>query len=157
MRGELPVLRRRVQGQKEIAPRWKRCTRATDDALGEAVGQDWVKTYFSPEKKENMLKLVTALETALASGYCSNCPGCRKRRKKKAQEKLALIRNKIGYPEHWRDYSTLEVKRDDLLGNMARAAIFEDRRNLNKLGKPVDETEWGMTPPTVNAYYMSRR
>ena len=73
--------------------------------------------------------------------------------KKKALEKLALIRNKIGYPEHWRDYSTLEVKRDDLLGNIARASIFEDRRNLNKLGKPVDETEWGMTPPTVNAYY----
>src|ERR1700691_840577 len=73
--------------------------------------------------------------------------------KKNAEEKLALIRQKIGYPEHWRDYSTLEIKRDDLLGNIARAFVYEDRRNLNKLGKPVDETEWDMTPPTVNAYY----
>ena len=135
-----------------MAPRWKRCTQATDDALGEAVGQDWVKKYFSPEKKENMLELVSALEAALRQDI-EQLPWMSDDTKKKALEKLALIRNKIGYPEHWRDYSTLEVKRDDLLGNIARAGIFEDRRNLNKLGKPVDETEWGMTPPTVNAYY----
>jgi putative endopeptidase len=139
-------------GQKEIAPRWKRCTQATDGALGEAVGQDWVKTYFSPEKKENMVKLVTALEAALAEDI-QQLPWMSEGTKKNAEEKLALIRNKIGYPEHWRDYSTLEIKRDDLLGNIARATVYEDRRNLNKLGKPVDETEWGMTPPTVNAYY----
>jgi putative endopeptidase len=139
-------------GQKEIAPRWKRCTRATDEALGEAVGQDWVKQYFSPEKKENMVKLVTALETALAEDI-QQLPWMSEATRKNAEEKLALIRNKIGYPEHWRDYSTLEVKRDDLLGNVARATVYEDRRNLDKLGKPVDETEWGMTPPTVNAYY----
>jgi putative endopeptidase len=143
---------RELLGQEEMAPRWKRCTRATDVALGEAVGQDWVKEYFSPEKKENMIKLVTALEAALGQDI-SQLPWMSEETKKKALEKLALIRNKIGYPEHWRDYSTLEVKRDDLLGNMARATIFEDRRNLNKLGKPVDETEWNMTPPTVNAYY----
>ncbi len=139
-------------GQKEIAPRWKRCTRATDEALGEAVGQDWVKQYFSPEKKENMVKLVTALEAALAEDI-QELPWMSEATRKNAEEKLALIRNKIGYPEHWRDYSTLEVKRDDLLGNVARATVYEDRRNLDKLGKPVDETEWGMTPPTVNAYY----
>ena len=139
-------------GQKEIAPRWKRCTRATDKALGEAVGQDWVKQYFSPEKKENMVKLVTALEAALAEDI-QQLPWMSEATRKNAEEKLALIRNKIGYPEHWRDYSTLEVKRDDLLGNVARATVYEDRRNLDKLGKPVDETEWGMTPPTVNAYY----
>ena len=139
-------------GQKEIAPRWKRCTQATDGALGEAVGQDWVKTYFSPEKKESMVKLVTALETALAEDI-QQLPWMSEATKKNAEEKLALIRNKIGYPEHWRDYSTLEIKRDDLLGNIARASVYEDRRNLNKLGKPVDETEWRMTPPTVNAYY----
>ena len=139
-------------GQKEIAPRWKRCTRATDNALGEAVGQDWVKQYFSPEKKENMVKLVTALEAALAQDI-QQLPWMSEATRKNAEEKLALIRNKIGYPEHWRDYSTLEVKRDDLLGNVARATVYEDRRNLDKLGKPVDETEWGMTPPTVNAYY----
>ena len=139
-------------GQKEISPRWKRCTRATDNALGEAVGQDWVKQYFSPEKKENMVKLVTALEAALAEDI-QQLPWMSEATRKNAEEKLALIRNKIGYPEHWRDYSTLEVKRDDLLGNVARATVYEDRRNLDKLGKPVDETEWGMTPPTVNAYY----
>ncbi len=141
-----------LQGQQELTPRWKRCTLATDNALGEAVGQDWVKKYFSPEKKENMLKLVAALEAALRQDI-EQLPWMSEDTKKQALEKLALIRNKIGYPEHWRDYSTLEVKRDDLLGNMARATVFEDRRNLDKLGKPVDETEWFMTPPTVNAYY----
>ena len=141
-----------LQGQQELAPRWKRCTLATDNALGEAVGQDWVTKYFSPEKKENMTKLVTALEAALRQDI-DQLPWMSDETKKKALEKLALIRNKIGYPEHWRDYSTLEIKRDDLLGNVARADIFEDRRNLAKLGKPVDETEWHMTPPTVNAYY----
>jgi putative endopeptidase len=142
-----------LQGQQEMTPRWKRCTQATDGALGEAVGQDWVKKYFGPEKKANMLQLVTALETALHQDI-EQLPWMSDDTKKKALEKLALIRNKIGYPEHWRDYSTLQVKRDDLLGNMARAAVFEDRYNLDKLGKPVDETEWLMTPPTVNAYYM---
>jgi putative endopeptidase len=141
-----------LQGQQEIAPRWKRCTQATDNALGEAVGQDWVKKYFSPDKKENTTKLVTALEAALHRDI-DQLPWMSEETKKKALEKLALIRNKIGYPEHWRDYSTLEIKRDDLLGNVARADIFEDRRDLAKLGKPVDETEWHMTPPTVNAYY----
>jgi putative endopeptidase len=139
-------------GQEQMGARWKRCTRATDGALGEAVGQDWVKKYFSPEKKESMLQLVAALEAALHQDI-EQLPWMSEDTKKKALEKLALIRNKIGYPEHWRDYSTLEIKRDDLLGNIARAAIFEDRRNLNKLGKPVDEKEWQMTPPTVNAYY----
>jgi putative endopeptidase len=142
-----------LQGQQEMTPRWKRCTRATDGALGEAVGQDWVKKYFGPEKKANMLQLVTALEAALHQDI-EQLPWMSDDTKKKAIEKLALIRNKIGYPEHWRDYSAFEVRRDDLLGNMARGAVFEDRRNLNKLGKPVDETEWLMTPPTVNAYYM---
>jgi putative endopeptidase len=139
-------------GQPQMEARWKRCTRATDNALGEAVGQDWVKKYFSPEKKQSTLELVTALEAALKEDI-EQLPWMSADTKKKALEKLALIRNKIGYPDHWRDYSSLEVKRDDLVGNMARAAIFEDKRNLAKLGKPVDETEWFMTPPTVNAYY----
>jgi putative endopeptidase len=139
-------------GQQENAPRWKRCTRATDNALGEAVGQDWVKQYFSPEKKENMDKLVTALDAALAKDI-ADLPWMSEETKKNAQAKLDLMRRKIGYPEHWRDYSTVTIKRDDLLGNIAETTVYEDRRNLNKLGKPVDETEWGMTPPTVNAYY----
>ncbi len=139
-------------GQQEIAPRWKRCSRATDNALGEAVGQDWVKKYFSPEKKENMEKLVSALEKALGEDI-QQLPWMSDETKKNAQAKLALMRQKIGYPEHWRDYSTVTIKRDDLLGNIAQTTVYEDRRNLAKLGKPVDETEWGMTPPTVNAYY----
>ena len=136
-------------GAKEITPRWRKCAQATDNALGEAVGQDWVKKNFSPEKKEDMLKLVAALEKALGEDI-EQLPWMSDATKKTALEKLSLITNKIGYPEHWRDYSTLVIKRDDLLGNVARAAIFEDRRNLDKLGKPVDATEWLMTPPTVN-------
>ena len=143
---------RELMGQQEIAPRWKRCSRATDNALGEAVGQDWVKKYFSPQKKENMEKLVKALEAALAQDI-QQLPWMSEETKKHAEEKLALIRQKIGYPEHWRDYSTVTIKRDDLLDNIAQTTVYEDRRNLDKLGKPVDETEWGMTPPTVNAYY----
>jgi putative endopeptidase len=145
--------RSELQGQKEMTPRWKKCTEATDESLGEAVGQDWVKKYFSPEKKENMVKLVAALDTALGEDI-KQLPWMSEDTKATAVKKLSLMRNKIGYPEHWRDYSTLDVKADDLLGNIMRATVFEDRRNLNKLGKPVDETEWLMTPPTVNAYYM---
>jgi putative endopeptidase len=139
-------------GQKELTPRWRRCAQATDGGLGEAVGQDWVKKNFSPEKKEDMLKLVTALEKALGEDI-NQLPWMTADTKKTALEKLSLMRNKIGYPDHWRDYSSLIIKRDDLLGNITRATVFEDRRNLDKLGKPVDETEWFMTPPTVNAYY----
>jgi putative endopeptidase len=145
---------RELLGQQEIAPRWKRCTRATDNELGEAVGQDWVKTYFSPEKKESMEKLVTALDSALGKDI-AQLPWMSDETKKNAEAKLDLMRRKIGYPEHWRDYSSVTIKRDNLLGNIAQTTVYEDRRNLAKLGKPVDETEWGMTPPTVNAYYSS--
>jgi putative endopeptidase len=141
-----------LQGQKEETPRWKRCTRATDMALGEAVGQDWVKQNFSPDAKANMEKLVAALERALAQDI-KELPWMSDATKVEAKAKLDAIRNKIGYPENWRDYTSLTVKRDDYLGNIARSAEFERARNLAKLGKPVDEKEWGMTPPTVNAYY----
>lgn len=141
-----------LQGAKEIQPRWKRCTQLSDEALGEAVGQNWVKKNFPPEAKENMTKLVAALDKALAEDI-QQLPWMSEETKKAALEKLALYRNKIGYPEKWRDYSKFIVKRDDLLGNVNRGDEFERQRNLNKLGKPVDETEWGMTPPTVNAYY----
>jgi putative endopeptidase len=141
-----------LQGQKEQTPRWKRCTRATDQALGEAVGQDWVKQNFPPDAKANMDKLVAALERALGQDI-QQLPWMSAETKVEAEKKLDAIRNKIGYPENWRDYSALVVKRDDPLGNLERSAEFERARNLNKLGKPVDEKEWGMTPPTVNAYY----
>jgi putative endopeptidase len=141
-----------LQGQKEDTPRWKRCTRATDMALGEAVGQDWVKQNFPPDAKANMEKLVAALELALAQDI-KELPWMSDATKVEAKAKLDAIRNKIGYPENWRNYSSLIVKRDDYLGNMERSAEFERARNLAKLDKPVDEKEWGMTPPTVNAYY----
>ncbi len=141
-----------LNGQKEQAPRWKRCTRATDQALGEAVGQDWVKQNFPPDAKANMDKLVAALERALGEDI-AQLPWMSDATKVEAKAKLDAIRNKIGYPENWRDYSALMVKRDDPLGNIERNAAFERRRNYDKLGKPVDEKEWGMTPPTVNAYY----
>jgi putative endopeptidase len=141
-----------LSGQKEPTPRWKRCTRLTDASLGEAVGQDWVSKNFPPDAKANMSKLVAALDTALSQDI-QQLSWMSDATKKEAEAKLAEIRNKIGYPEKWKDYSSVVVKRDDLLGNIHRATNFERMRNLNKLGKPVDEKEWGMTPPTVNAYY----
>ena len=141
-----------LNGQKEQTPRWKRCTRATDGALGEAVGQDWVKQNFPPDAKSSMEKLVAALEVALGKDIAA-LPWMSDATKLEAKAKLDTIRQKIGYPEKWRDYSKLEVKRDDFLGNVERNVAFERTRNLAKLGTPVDEKEWGMTPPTVNAYY----
>ncbi len=141
-----------LSGQKEPTPRWKQCTGETDRALGEAVGQDWVKEHFPPKAKASMDQLVAALEKALAADI-QTLPWMSDDTKKAAEEKLALYRNKIGYPEKWRDYSALVVKRDDPLGNAKRNAVFQRDYNLNKLAKPVNEKEWGMSPPTVNAYY----
>ena len=143
-----------LQGQKEPTPRWKQCTAMTDGALGEAVGQDWVKQNFPPAAKASMDQLVAALEKALGDDI-KTLPWMSDETKKAAEEKLSMIRNKIGYPEHWRDYSALKVKRDDLIGNLHRDAVFSRNWDLDHLGKPVDEKEWGMTPPTVNAYYDS--
>ncbi len=141
-----------LAGQKEQAPRWKRCTSATDRALGEAVGKDWVAKYFTPEAKANMQELVHQLEAALGEDIKS-LDWMSAATKEEALKKLAAFRDKIGYPDTWRDYSTLVVKRDDAVGNAMRTAVFEDRRDIGKIGKPVDEKEWSMTPPTVNAYY----
>ncbi len=143
---------RTLQGQKQEQPRWRICTAMTDHAMGEAVGQDWVKQYFPPEAKDNMEKLVHALEAALGQDI-QQLPWMSPATKAEAEKKLDAIRDKIGYPEHWRDYSKLVVKRDDLICNRQRDSIFETNRDLAKYGKPVDEKEWDMTPPTVNAYY----
>ena len=141
-----------LQGQVEQAPRWKRCTMLTDADLGEAVGQDWVKQNFPPDAKANMEKLVASLKKSLAEDI-QQAPWMTEETKKQAELKLDAFRQKIGYPEKWRDYSKLEVKRDDLLGNSHRSDAFDFAYDLNKIGKPVDEKLWGMTPPTVNAYY----
>jgi len=141
-----------LQGQKEPLARWKQCSSMTDNALGEAVGQDWVKQNFPPAAKDSMDKLVAALEKSLGDDI-KTLPWMTDATKKAAEEKLGMIRNKIGYPEKWRDYSSVKVNRNDLIGNAHRAAVYERNYNFAKLGKPVDEKEWGMTPPTVNAYY----
>jgi putative endopeptidase len=143
---------RTLNGQKEEQPRWKRCTRMTDQALGEAVGQDWVKAYFPGSSKANMEKLIQHLESAMAADL-NTLPWMSEETKIEARKKLDAITDKIGYPDHWKDYSSIEVKRGDLLGNVTRAGGYERKRNLAKFGKPVDPSEWGMTPPTVNAYY----
>jgi putative endopeptidase len=141
-----------LAGQKEQAPRWKRCTTLTDRALGEAVGQDWVARNFPPAAKDNMEKLVAALEKAMDEDI-KQLDWMSDTTKVEAKKKLDAFRQKIGYPDKWRDYSSLTIKRDDPVGNVMRVAAFNDHRSLSKIGKPVDEKEWGMTPPTVNAYY----
>lgn len=143
-----------LTGQEVPEARWKQCSSMTDRALGEAVGQDWVKQNFPPAAKDSMDKLVAALEKSLGDDI-KTLPWMSDDTKKAAEEKLAMIRNKIGYPEKWRDYSSVKVSRTDLVGNSEHAAVYEDNYNFNKLGKPVDEKEWDMTPPTVNAYYAS--
>jgi putative endopeptidase len=141
-----------LTGQKEQTPRWKRCTQSTDRALGEAVGQDWVARNFPPAAKDNMEQLVHALEAALnqdIQGLEWMSPAT----KAEAEKKLAAFRDKIGYPDKWRDYSSVTIERDNPVKNVEAISAFNDRRDLNKIGTPVDEKEWGMTPPTVNAYY----
>ena len=144
--------RRDLTGQAEIQPRWKRCASATDDALGEALGQRYVELTFGADGKQRMLKMVVALEQALGEDI-DGLPWMSPETKKEARLKLAAINNKIGYPDKWRDYSKLTIARGDLLGNFFRANEFESKRDVNKIEKPVDRNEWGMTPPTVNAYY----
>jgi putative endopeptidase len=141
-----------LSGQQEPEARWKQCSSMTDNALGEAVGQDWVKQNFPPAAKASMDKLVAALEKSLGDDI-KTLPWMSEETKKAAEEKLDMIRNKIGYPEKWRDYSSVKVNRAGLIGNLHSSAVYERNYNYAKLGKPVDEKEWGMTPPTVNAYY----
>lgn len=142
---------RTLSGTAEIQPRWRRCSFFADADLGDAVGQAYVARYFPPENKQRMLQMVKAIEAALhqdidASNWMSD------ETKKKAHVKLSAQVDKIGYPDRWQDYSVIEIKRDDFLGNVQRASRFEIERRLSLVGKPVDRYHWGMTPPTVNAY-----
>jgi putative endopeptidase len=141
-----------LTGQKEMQARWKRCVNLTDGELGEALGQRYVDVTFGPDGKQRMLKMVDALEKSLAEDI-HNLSWMSEETKKQAKVKLDAIRNKIGYPDVWRDYSSVTIKRDDLIGNIARADEFETKRDIHKIDKPLDRKEWGMTPPTVNAYY----
>ncbi len=141
-----------LRGTKEMPPRWKRCVRATDRALGEALGQEFVKAAFNGASKEKALQLVGEIEMEMRKDI-DNAVWMTPATKQQAFEKLRAVANKIGYPEKWRDYSSVKVARDDYFGDVLRAYDFELRRNFGKIGKPVDKSEWGMTPPTVNAYY----
>jgi putative endopeptidase len=141
-----------LSGQAQEQARWKRCTALTDRAMGEAVGQDWVKEHFPPQAKQSMEQLVASLKQALAQDIQS-APWMSEATKQQAELKLDEFRQKIGYPDHWRDYSKLAVSRTDFIADLHHAAHFQFDYELNKIGKPVDEKEWGMTPPTVNAYY----
>lgn len=153
------LYRKELAGVPEQQPRWKRAVNATSGggagdfgALGEVVAQIYVARHFKPEAKRSMDKLVANLLKAYEISI-KDLSWMTAETKTKALDKLAKITPKIGYPEEWRDYSKLEIKADDLLGNMRRSAEFEHQRMIDKLGKPVDKKEWGMTPQTVNAYY----
>jgi putative endopeptidase len=143
-------------GTPEIEPRWKRGVQLVEGEMGMAVGKLYVAKHFPPEAKERMKKLVANLIAAYKADIQA-LDWMSPETKIKALEKLSKFTPKIGYPEKWRDYAKLEVRRDDLVGNARRAAEFSMNYQLNKLGKPVDKTEWGMTPQTVNAYYNPTR
>ncbi len=141
-----------IRGIPEIRPRWKRGVEVVEAALGEGVGKLYVEKYFPPENKARMEALVSNLLEAYKQSV-DTLDWMSPETKKQALEKLAKFSPKIGYPKNWRDYSALTVTAGDLIGNVARANTFEYRRNIDKLGKPIDRDEWGMTPQTVNAYY----
>ena len=141
-----------LNGQPEQRARWKRCSSAVNGALGEALGKTYVEQYFAGDSKAKMLTMVHDIEAAMGRDI-DQIDWMSPATKVRAREKLAAVANKIGYPDKWRDYSSLNIKPDDAVGNELRADAFENDRQLNKIGKPVDPLEWQMTPPTVNAYY----
>jgi endothelin-converting enzyme/putative endopeptidase len=145
-------MRQALTGQKQNQDRWKRCVDLVDGSLGEALGQRYVEATFGADGKQRMLKMVDALEKSL-NGDIQGLSWMSDDTKKQANVKLEAIRNKIGYPDVYRDYSSVTIKKDDLLGNVDRANEFESKRQVAKIDKPLDRTEWGMTPPEVNAYY----
>ncbi|QCR21490.1 M13 family metallopeptidase [Pontibacter sp. SGAir0037] len=141
-----------LYGTQEQQPQWRRAVDVVNNNLGEMVGKVYVEKHFSPEAKERMLDLVNNLLKAYESSI-KELDWMSEDTKKQALDKLSKFTPKIGYPDKWRDYSDLKIVKNDLYGNMVRSAEFEYNRMMNKLGKPVDRDEWGMTPQTVNAYY----
>ncbi len=141
-----------LNGAEKQQERWKRCTSRIDREMGEALGQVYVGKYFPPAEKQQALQMTLAIEQAMDKDI-DGLDWMSAETKVKAKEKLHTVMNKVGYPDKWRDYSTLEIVRGDALGNQERAREFDHARNLAKIGKPVDKGEWYMSPPTVNAYY----
>ena len=143
---------RKLYGQPQQRAQWKRCSTAVDSALGEALGKVYVEQYFAGDSKTKMLEMVRDIENAMGRDI-DTLDWMTPATKVRAKEKLHEVANKIGYPDKWRDYSKLAIEPDDAVGNMLRANEFENNRQLAKIGKPVDHSEWDMSPPTVNAYY----
>jgi len=141
-----------LNGAEKQQERWKRCTSRVDQELGEALGQAFVARYFPPDAKQRALEMTLAIEQAMDKDI-DTLEWMSAPTRVQAKEKLHTVMNKIGYPDHWRDYSKLEIVRGDALGNDARAKQFDWARDLAKIGKPVDKGEWFMSPPTVDAYY----
>ncbi|MDE3186541.1 MAG: M13 family metallopeptidase [Acidobacteriota bacterium] len=141
-----------LNGAEKEQDRWKRCTSRVDREMGEALGQVYVARYFPPEAKQHALEMTLAIEQAMGKDI-DGLDWMSAETKVKAKEKLHTVMNKIGYPNKWRDYSKLQIIRDDALGNQERVRAFDFARDLAKIGKPVDKDEWFMSPPTVNAYY----
>lgn len=143
-------------GSKEDLPRWRKAVATTNGALGFALGQLYVKSYFSPQSKEKVLDILHNIREALKEDL-QTLPWMSEATRVQALAKLSKIEEKIGYPDKWRDYSALKIDRASYAGNVMRANEFEFQRDLDKIGKPVDRTEWGMTPATVNAYYSPQK
>jgi putative endopeptidase len=141
-----------LSGTKELQPRWKRCVQGTDNVLGEALGQFYVEKTFTPEAKARAQRMVMNLIEALREDLAT-LKWMSDETRQRATAKLDAFARKIGYPDKWRNYEALSISRDGYAENVRRGAEFEVRRNLAKIGQPVDRSEWGMTPPTVNAYY----
>jgi putative endopeptidase len=141
-----------LAGQEQMLPRWRRCTRAADRDLGEALGQAYVDRAFPPESKARTIEMVHAIEQAMHDDI-ESVTWMTPATKEQAIVKLKGIEDKIGYPSHWRNYSSVKITRDSYLGNVEQASSFEFERWVAKIGKPVDRGEWNMTPPTINAYY----
>jgi predicted metalloendopeptidase len=141
-----------LTGAQQLKPRWKRVVTSTDGALGEALGKLYVADYFPPQAKARAQELVKNVQEAMADAIKKN-NWMDEQTRKEALKKLAAFTVKIGYPDKWRDYSTLKIDKGPFVLNAMRASMFEVERQLKKIGKPVDRSEWGMTPPTVNAYY----
>ena len=141
-----------LTGAKQLLPRWKRCIATATDALGEALAQPFVRDHFGAEGKERSKSMVAQIEEAMKRDL-EALPWMDEPTRKKALEKLAKINNKIGFPDVWRNYDSLEVTRDSYATNLLHASVFEQKRQLAKIGKPLDRNEWLMSPPEVNAYY----
>jgi len=145
-----------LTGAKELLPRWQRVVSTEDDAMGFATGKLYVEKKFPPSSKKAVLDILHGIRAALKDDL-TTLAWMSPETRKAAINKLDLMEERIGYPDKWRDYSTLEVKRDSYVQNVIRANEFEQKRQLNKIGKPVDKNEWGMTPQEVNAYYSAQR